>query len=147
MPPAEAVFRPLDAMDSCDVSDCGFQRLASDHVAQLRSLSRSKASISSASGDPSPEENKEDSDNESRSFVDRQLAATTPLPPITWTTLFGRIIWFNLITVTLTPLLSLYGIFTTRATPPTVVFSIVYYVWNMLGRSCPGVKSTMNVEI
>lgn len=44
-----------------------------------------------------------------------------------------RIIWFNLLVVTGTPLISLYGIFTTAFNPATVTFCVAYYVFNMIG--------------
>ena len=44
-----------------------------------------------------------------------------------------RIIWFNLLTVTLTPLFSLYGILSTPLNTMTLFFSVTYYIWNMIG--------------
>ena len=136
----------MDPCD-CDLTDCGFHRLASGHVAQLRSLSRSKTA---SKIEPSEEDSASEDDygyDESKSFVDRQLEASLPLPPVTWSTLSGRIIWFNLITVALTPVVSFYGIFTTRATSKTVIFSIAYYVWNMLGMFPPVVEMVIHVEV
>lgn len=120
-------FPSVRTMNSGDFSDCGLQRLARGPVAQLRSLSRARSTISKA---PSPAEAQSD---EFRPFVDRHLEAIKPLPPITLLNLPGRVIWFNVIVITTTPLLSLYGIFTTRAVAQTVLFSIAFYVWNMLG--------------
>jgi hypothetical protein len=45
-----------------------------------------------------------------------------------------RIIWFNLLVVTITPILSLYGLLTTRVNYSTVVFCISYYIFNMIGK-------------
>ncbi|KAK7696572.1 hypothetical protein QCA50_001230 [Cerrena zonata] len=119
-------------MDAFDVSNSGLQRLASGHEAQSSTLSRSTNASMPSSGEEDLS-SEDDYDRGSKSFVARQLDASTPLPPVTWSNLSERIIWFNLITVILTPLLSLYGILTTRVTSQTLIFSIVYYVWNMLG--------------
>ncbi|KAJ3483709.1 hypothetical protein NLI96_g6129 [Meripilus lineatus] len=44
-----------------------------------------------------------------------------------------QIIWFNLLTVLTTPLLSLYGVLTTTSNSNTIFFSIAYYILNMIG--------------
>ncbi|KAI0685994.1 delta 9-fatty acid desaturase protein [Cytidiella melzeri] len=43
------------------------------------------------------------------------------------------VIWFNLLVVTLTPLLSLYGLLTTPTHHATLVFCVLYHVFNMIG--------------
>lgn len=44
-----------------------------------------------------------------------------------------NVIWFNLLVVTITPLVSLYGILTTPIHRFTAIFCVVYYVFNMIG--------------
>lgn len=44
-----------------------------------------------------------------------------------------RIIWFNLLVVAITPLVSLYGILTTPFDAATAVFCVACYVCNMIG--------------
>ena len=67
------------------------------------------------------------------SFVRRQLAGTSARPPISWKNWTQEVIWFNLLVVSLTPVLSLYGLLTTPSDARTVWFCAVYYVFNMLG--------------
>ncbi|KAI0092540.1 delta 9-fatty acid desaturase protein [Irpex rosettiformis] len=45
----------------------------------------------------------------------------------------GTVIWFNLVVVSITPLVSLYGLFTTPWHSRTVLFCVAYYVFNMIG--------------
>lgn len=44
-----------------------------------------------------------------------------------------EIIWFNFLVVSLTPLISIYGLCTTPVKSWTVAFSVSYYVFNMIG--------------
>ena len=60
-------------------------------------------------------------------------SSESPLPPITWRNWHRQIRWFNLAVVVLTPLLAVYGLYTTTLTTPTVLFSAAYYVFNMIG--------------
>lgn len=52
---------------------------------------------------------------------------THNLPPIT------GLRWFNLVVLILTPLLAAYGLVFMRVRHETVLFSIAYYVFSMLG--------------
>ena len=75
-----------------------------------------------------------EADRRSRgSFVQRQLTSTPVRPPLTSQNWTKEIIWFNLITVIATPLVSLYGLVTTMFCGKTFVFCIVYYLFNMIG--------------
>lgn len=56
-----------------------------------------------------------------------------PLPPVTWQNFYKEIRWFNLAVVVLTPILALYGLWTTKLQTLTVIFSVAYYVFNMIG--------------
>ncbi|KAI0079751.1 delta 9-fatty acid desaturase protein [Panus rudis PR-1116 ss-1] len=47
--------------------------------------------------------------------------------------LFRRVIWFNLLVVTFTPLAALWGLLSTSFNRNTLAFSSACYVWNMLG--------------
>ena len=69
----------------------------------------------------------------SLSFVQRQLAATPVRPPVTVQNWTKEVIWFNLGTVLLTPIVSLWGLYTTAFTAHTVAFCVFYYVFNMIG--------------
>jgi stearoyl-CoA desaturase (Delta-9 desaturase) len=68
------------------------------------------------------------------SFVQRQLAATSVLPPITLQNWTQEVIWFNLVVVTVTPLVSIWGLYTTVLTGKTFAFCVAYYLFNMIGR-------------
>lgn len=68
-----------------------------------------------------------------KSVSSRSLQLTAPRPPITRTNFIYEIRWFNLAVVTLTPLLSIYGLCTTKLHKATIAFSIVCYVVNMIG--------------
>lgn len=62
------------------------------------------------------------------SFAPRRLA-----PPLTIRNWAKEVVWFNLGVVTLTPLISLYGLITTRFDGRTAWFCVAYYVFNMIG--------------
>ncbi|KAI0346995.1 delta 9-fatty acid desaturase protein [Trametopsis cervina] len=62
--------------------------------------------------------------------VDASLAQTPKSFIRRWA---NNVIWFNLIVITMTPVISLYGLFTTSVRYPTVAFCVAYYVFNMLG--------------
>ena len=61
------------------------------------------------------------------------LARTKPLPPITWKNWHKEIQFVSVLALTIVPLLSLYGAFTTRLTWQTAVWSVVYYFYTGLG--------------
>ncbi|KAI0786460.1 delta 9-fatty acid desaturase protein [Abortiporus biennis] len=69
----------------------------------------------------------------SGSFIRRQLQSSKPLPPITLANFLERIIWFNVIVVSMTPLISLYGLWTTRFDSRTFKFCVGYFLFNMIG--------------
>ncbi len=71
-----------------------------------------------------------------QSFIRRQLTSTPIRPAVSWSNWTKEIIWFNLIVVTTTPLISLYGIFTTSWNSKTLGFCVSYYVFNMIGAQC-----------
>ena len=72
----------------------------------------------------------------SRRFVGRQPPSSSR-PPISWKKWAGEVIWFNLLVVTITPIIALYGLFTTQFDARTARFSVAYYVFNMLGAPSP----------
>ncbi|THH19425.1 hypothetical protein EUX98_g8780 [Antrodiella citrinella] len=57
----------------------------------------------------------------------------TPSPKIRHKSLLGRVKWVNLIALTATPLVALYGALTTQLQVMTMVWSISLYVFAMLG--------------
>lgn len=67
------------------------------------------------------------------SFVRRQLTSTTVKPPINWRSCASEVIWFNLLVVSITPIVSIYGLLTARIDARTAWFSLAYYIFNMLG--------------
>lgn len=59
-------------------------------------------------------------------------------------TLLGRVRWFNLAILTITPAVGLFGSFTTPLRTPTLLWAAAYYVISMLGtplRSAPAGRS------
>ncbi|EJD00826.1 delta 9-fatty acid desaturase protein [Fomitiporia mediterranea MF3/22] len=61
------------------------------------------------------------------------IHVTASRPPITFKNFVSEIRWFNLGVVTITPLLSIYGLYTTEFRAPTVAFCVFMYVLNMIG--------------
>ncbi|THH02985.1 hypothetical protein EW145_g6629 [Phellinidium pouzarii] len=57
-------------------------------------------------------------------LVSPRLRLVAPLTPITSSNLLSEIRWFNLTVVTITPLLSLYGLWTTQIRYATLAFSV-----------------------
>jgi hypothetical protein len=48
-----------------------------------------------------------------------------------------RIRWMNLAVLTVTPSLALYGLWSTSIQRPTLLFTIAYYLFSMLGMVTP----------
>lgn len=57
------------------------------------------------------------------------------LQPLTWQHFLSQVKWFNLTVEALLPLLSLYGLCTTRWSVKTAVFTVACYILNMIGES------------
>lgn len=75
-----------------------------------------------------------DSDRRSqKSFVQRQLSSAPDRPPLTSQNWTKEIVWFNLIVVTVTPIVSIYGLITTTFCGRTFAFCVAYYLYNMIG--------------
>lgn len=75
-----------------------------------------------------------DSDRRSqKSFVQRQLSSAPDRPPLTLRNWTKEIVWFNLIVVTVTPIVSIYGLITTTFSGRTFAFCMAYYLFNMIG--------------
>lgn len=62
------------------------------------------------------------------------LHVTASRPPLTLSNFVTEIRWFNLSVVTLTPLLAIFGLYTTNLHKATVAFSVLCYIINMLGK-------------
>ena len=66
-------------------------------------------------------------------------AKTSPSPTTykfhSFTSILSRVRWFNLAVLSLTPAFALYGICTRKLTRPTLIFSILYYFFTLLGQS------------
>ena len=48
--------------------------------------------------------------------------------------LLGRVRWFNLAILAITPAVGVYGAYTTRLRFETLIWSVTYYVISMLGK-------------
>jgi len=66
-------------------------------------------------------------------YVRKVLAKEKPLPPITWRTLPQNINVVSFLAITVVPILSLYGAFTTKLETKTAIWAIVYYFMTGLG--------------
>lgn len=82
---------------------------------------------------PGPSKSAEVKPGASQQDFASQTLIIPPLPPVTWQNFYKEIRWFNLGVVVLTPILALYGLWTTKLQTPTVLFSVAYYVFNMIG--------------
>ncbi|PWN53880.1 putative stearoyl-CoA desaturase [Violaceomyces palustris] len=66
-------------------------------------------------------------------YVSRVLSKEKPLPPIEWKNILSEIQWVSFIILTTTPLLAVYGIFTTSFSLKTFIWATVYYFFTGLG--------------
>lgn len=66
-------------------------------------------------------------------YVTRTLEREPALPPVQWKNVLGEIQWVSFIILTSTPLLGLYGLFTTPLQWKTFAWSVVYYFFSGLG--------------
>lgn len=66
-------------------------------------------------------------------YVARTLAREKPLPPITWQNWYKEINVVSTVVLTVVPILSVYGAFTTQLTWQTFVWCVVYYFFTGLG--------------
>lgn len=66
-------------------------------------------------------------------YVTRTLEREPPLPPIQWKNIFNEIQWVSFIVLTSTPLLAIYGMFTTELRWQTFLWAFVYYFFTGLG--------------
>ncbi|KAJ9112530.1 hypothetical protein QFC22_006287 [Naganishia vaughanmartiniae] len=66
-------------------------------------------------------------------YVTKTLNAQKRLPPLTWRNLAANIEWISLLALTLTPVLTIYGICTTSWNTKTFWWSVIYYYITGLG--------------
>lgn len=66
-------------------------------------------------------------------YVTRTLQSQPPLPPIQWKNILSEIQWVSFIVLTTTPLLAIYGMFTTQLQLKTFIWAVVYYFITGLG--------------
>ncbi|GJJ10519.1 hypothetical protein Clacol_004745 [Clathrus columnatus] len=66
-------------------------------------------------------------------YVQHTIRTTKPLPPITLSNIWTEVNWLNFVILTGTPVLSIYGFWTTKLYWKTAIFSIVYYYFTGLG--------------
>lgn len=66
-------------------------------------------------------------------YVTRTLEREPPLPPAQWKNFFSEIQWVSAIVLSTTPLLAIYGMFTTQLQWKTFAWAAVYYLFTGLG--------------
>ncbi|EPQ31706.1 uncharacterized protein PFL1_01039 [Pseudozyma flocculosa PF-1] len=66
-------------------------------------------------------------------YVARVLATEKPLPPIQAKNILNEIQWVSFIALTSTPILAIYGMFTTKLSAATFAWAAVYYFFTGLG--------------
>lgn len=66
-------------------------------------------------------------------YVSRILQSQPPLPPIQWKNLLSEIQWVSAIALTITPILAIYGMFTTQLQLKTFIWAAIYYFITGLG--------------
>ena len=86
-----------------------------------------------AQPDPAPHPSTSAATTNPDKYADKLLRNAEPLPPITWSNWYREVRWFNLSVIVITPLVALYGALTTRLETRTLLFCVLYYVFNMIG--------------
>ncbi|KAJ7241048.1 delta 9-fatty acid desaturase protein [Mycena haematopus] len=66
-------------------------------------------------------------------FVSHTLKTTKALPPITWNNFLTELNWLNVAILSLTPVASIIGAYTTKLRWETALFSVFYYYFTGLG--------------
>lgn len=66
-------------------------------------------------------------------YVDYTMRNSKPLPPITLQNFWTELNWLNISILSITPALTLYGLFTTKLIWKTTLFSVFYYFVTGLG--------------
>ncbi len=66
-------------------------------------------------------------------YVSRVLATEKPLPPVQLKNILSEIQWVSFLALTVTPILGIYGLFTTSFNKYTFAWSVVYYFMTGLG--------------
>lgn len=66
-------------------------------------------------------------------YVDYTVRSTKPLPPVTWQNFWTELNWLNVVILTITPVLTVYGLYTTKIVWKTALFSVFYYFVTGLG--------------
>ncbi|KZS97073.1 delta9-fatty acid desaturase [Sistotremastrum niveocremeum HHB9708] len=66
-------------------------------------------------------------------YVQHTLKSTKPLPPVTLSNFWTELNWLNVAILGITPTIALYGLFTTKLTWQTALFSVLYYYITGLG--------------
>ncbi|KLO17514.1 delta 9-fatty acid desaturase protein [Schizopora paradoxa] len=68
-----------------------------------------------------------------RQELDVHPQVTSRPQPLTWPSFLSQVRWFNLTVELLLPLVSLYGLCTTRCSVKTALFTVACYILNMIG--------------
>lgn len=66
-------------------------------------------------------------------YVTRTLQREPALPPIKWKNILAEIQWVSFIVLTSTPILGVYGLFTTNLQAKTAAWAALYYLMTGLG--------------
>jgi stearoyl-CoA desaturase (Delta-9 desaturase) len=80
-----------------------------------------------------PTEEKPSDANLPDNYVEHMLKTVNPLPPVTIHNWWKEVNYLTTIVLTVVPLLSIYGMFTTALVEKTAVWSIIYYFFTGLG--------------
>ncbi|EPQ54719.1 delta 9-fatty acid desaturase protein [Gloeophyllum trabeum ATCC 11539] len=72
-------------------------------------------------------------DDVPKNYVQHILRTQKQLPPVTWHNWWKELQWINVLVLTITPCLAIYGAYTTKLTRETAILSIVYYFITGLG--------------
>jgi stearoyl-CoA desaturase (Delta-9 desaturase) len=66
-------------------------------------------------------------------YVAYTLRTSKPLPPVTWQNFWTELNWLNVVILSITPALTIYGLYTTKVVWKTALFSVFYYFATGLG--------------
>ncbi|KAF8508243.1 hypothetical protein BU17DRAFT_77968 [Hysterangium stoloniferum] len=66
-------------------------------------------------------------------YVSHTLKTTAPLPPVTLQNFWTELNWLNVTILSITPILTIWGLYTTRLQWRTAIFSVMYYFFTGLG--------------
>ncbi|KAF8488071.1 hypothetical protein JB92DRAFT_3018269 [Gautieria morchelliformis] len=72
-------------------------------------------------------------DSVPENYVAYTLRTSKPLPPVTWQNFWTELNWLNVVILSITPALTIHGLYTTKVVWKTALFSVFYYFLTGLG--------------